>query len=430
MTAARERRVLVVEDSATQAEALRFILEGAGFGVDVAGSAEAALERLEQAGGGAFDFVVSDIVMPGLSGYELCQRIKHDPRWSRLPVLLLTSLTDPLDVIRALESGADSFLGKACEPEQLIGRVHGLLESRRLRALAAGAPGVDVWFGGARFTVPSEKEQILDLLVSTFEDMVHKNEEAVTARDALAEKHARLLQVEQQKDELSALVVHDLKSPAAGIMMAAQMRLRSGGLSDMDRQLWGLVYTSAEVINRMVLNLLDIASSDDGAFTPRRGAVDVPALVAEVQRIMTPVADSLGHRIVVELRAMVPTLHADPDLLRRVLQNLVDNALRHSPRGTVVQIEAVPGPSQLALRVRDHGPGVPAELRERIFDRYVRISPGTGPGGGPGKGLGLAFCRIAVEAHGGRVWVEDNQPRGSVFVVELPLDPNGEVEVM
>jgi signal transduction histidine kinase len=408
-------RVLVVEDSATQAEEVRLILESAGFAVDTASSAEQGLDRL---GAAPFDFVISDIVMPGLSGYELCRRVKSDPRWAAVPVLLLTSLTDPIDVMRALECGADSFLGKPCDPDHLIARVNTVIETRRLRARGDGS-SVDMLFAGKRFSIASSKEQILDLLASSFEDVVRKHAEIAAARDALAAKHEELLRVQQQKEELSALLVHDLRSPAAGIMMAAGTRLKTATLSEVDRRLWGLVYTSAEVINRMVLNLLDIASSSDGVFAPRPKTIDIGQVVQEVERLMTPAAEGLEQALRVDVQAGLPPLDADPELLRRVLQNLVDNALRHSPRGRQVTIEADGSDGAIVLRVRDLGPGVPAALREQIFDKYIRINRSHAEGA-PGKGLGLAFCRIAVEAHGGRIWVEDNQPQGSVFVVRLP----------
>ena len=128
--------VLVVEDSPTQAEELQLILTTGGFNVETAADAERAIARLAAS---SFDIVISDIVMPGLSGYDLCRRIKSEPRLTHLPVLLLTSLTDPIDVVHALESGADSFLTKPCEPEHLLARVTALLESRRLRAAAHGS---------------------------------------------------------------------------------------------------------------------------------------------------------------------------------------------------------------------------------------------------------------------------------------------------
>jgi signal transduction histidine kinase len=171
----------------------------------------------------------------------------------------------------------------------------------------------------------------------------------------------------------------------------------------------------------MVLNLLDIARSSDDVFAPRPSVVDVPTLVATVQQLMTPLADSLGQTIGVDVPPDLPRLDADPELLRRVLQNLVDNALRHSPRGSPVRIEVRQEGGALRFRVRDLGPGVPPSLRERVFDKYVRLSRAEEHGATFGKGLGLAFCRIAVDAHGGRIWIEDEKPHGSVFTVQIPI---------
>jgi len=412
-------RVLVVEDSPTQAEEVRLILESAGCHVETAGDGAAGLDRLARPP--AFDLVISDIVMPGLSGYDVCSRVKSNATTKGIPVLLLTSLTDPIDVIRALEAGADSFLSKPSAPEHLIARVNRLLENRRLRATARTTSGVDILFGGKRFTISSDKQQILDLLVSTFEDAVRKNHEVIAARDALAEKHEALLRVERQKEELTALLVHDLKGPAAGIMMAAQSRIKSPNLADIERELWGQVYAAAEVINRMVLNLLDIARSEDGVFAPRRADVDVVKLVGDVQQLMMPLAQSKGQHVSADVKPGLPTLRADGELVRRVLQNLLDNAIRHSQPGTSVRIEADASNGSATFRVRDQGPGIPTDLRDRIFDKYVQIARTRGTEDSFGKGLGLAFCRIAVEAHGGRISIEDNQPKGSVFVVQIPL---------
>jgi signal transduction histidine kinase len=109
---------------------------------------------------------------------------------------------------------------------------------------------------------------------------------------------------------------------------------------------------------------------------------------------------------------------ADADLLRRVLENLIDNAIRYAPKQSQVTLSAQIHSDELELRIADQGQGVPAELRERIFDRFVqlggdRVAPRTG------RGLGLTFCRLAVEAHGGRIYVEDGRP-GAVFCIRLP----------
>jgi PAS domain S-box-containing protein len=174
-------RVLLAEDSATQAELLRAILEQAGFQVQVARDAEQALALLEQS---PVDLVISDIVMPGMSGYDLCRRIKAAPAHRSMPVVLLSTLREPMDVIRGLECGADSFLTKPYHPDQIVGRINTLLQNRDLRARVS--VGIDIAFLGQRFTITSGKEQILDMLISTFEDTVRANIELQSREAELA----------------------------------------------------------------------------------------------------------------------------------------------------------------------------------------------------------------------------------------------------
>jgi PAS domain S-box-containing protein len=167
-------RILVVEDSPTQAEALRALLADVGYDVEVATAGAEGLARLEAS---EFDVVISDIVMPGeVDGYELCRRIKAGSRRST-PVVLLTSLADPLDIIRGLECGADNFFTKGIEPAHLLERLKLLLTTRETRAQSRLRMGVKVFFMNREFTITSEREQILDLLISTFEDAVHQNRE-------------------------------------------------------------------------------------------------------------------------------------------------------------------------------------------------------------------------------------------------------------
>jgi EAL domain-containing protein (putative c-di-GMP-specific phosphodiesterase class I)/PleD family two-component response regulator len=162
-------RVLVVEDSRTQAMALCEELERAGFGVVVAGGGAEALTQVEAE---KFDVIVSDIVMPDIDGYEFCRRLKEEPRFRGTPVVLLTSLTDPLDVVRALESGADNFMRKPYQPEQLIARLYAAGHNRELREGGRSRMGVQLSFMDRVFDITADRQQILDLLISTFEELV------------------------------------------------------------------------------------------------------------------------------------------------------------------------------------------------------------------------------------------------------------------
>ncbi|MBI4542397.1 MAG: response regulator [Gemmatimonadetes bacterium] len=182
-------RVLLVEDSPTQAEALKLLLEQHGYVVTGAASGEEALRLVP---GGQFDLVLSDIVMPGIHGYEVCRRIKTDLGLRDLPVILLTVLGDPLDIVRGLECGADNYVTKPYEPEKLLGRIRLVLDTKALRRRVKPRLGVTVSFLGRQLDITSEKEQILDLLIATFEDVVRTNDKLRASQAQLVEAHAQL----------------------------------------------------------------------------------------------------------------------------------------------------------------------------------------------------------------------------------------------
>ncbi len=196
--------ILAVEDSPTQAEALRELLERAGHRVEMAMNGEDALRLLNTATT-PFDVIISDIVMPGpVDGYALCQQVKAGPH-RHTPVVLLTSLADPLDIIKGLESGADNFFTKPFEPQHLLERLAWLLDTRNARRATKMRMGVQVYFMGREFMIGSEREQILDLLISTFEDAVRQNRdlrqreaELETARAELA-RYAGGLETDLQR---------------------------------------------------------------------------------------------------------------------------------------------------------------------------------------------------------------------------------------
>lgn len=181
-------RVLVAEDSPTQAEALRTMLDDAGYDVEVASDGDKALSAYALH---KFALVVSDVMMPGMNGFDLCRGIKDDFP-DPPPVVLLTSLRDPMDLVRALECGADAFLRKPIDAEGLKSRLATLLANRRLRSGSAFQVGIELDFREQRFLVTSERQQLLDLLVSTFEDLVASNQELRIRERELAEIHRDL----------------------------------------------------------------------------------------------------------------------------------------------------------------------------------------------------------------------------------------------
>jgi PAS domain S-box-containing protein len=198
-------RILVVEDSLTDAGTLKFLLEAEGFHVEVAHDGQEGLERFRASN---FGLVVTDVLMPGLSGYELCSAIKAHPSRSHMPVILLTALGDPLHILDGIACGADSFVTKPYKAEALLGRVHEMLGKQARQAETEAKAGIDVTFLGKTFTINSDKEQILGMLVATCEDIARTNRELRASQDELAmakreveRRNDQLLRAQQELEE-------------------------------------------------------------------------------------------------------------------------------------------------------------------------------------------------------------------------------------
>ncbi len=175
-------RILVVEDSPTQAKKLQHLLIRQGSNVFLAANGKQALTILEKE---KIDIVISDVIMPEMDGFELCKIIKSKREWADIPVVLLTSLKDPKDIIRGLKSGADNFLTKPYDPEFLLKRMKYIIINRQLRQKGATELGMEIFFAGEKFFLSSERIQIVDLLLSTYEAAVKKSLELEEANKKL-----------------------------------------------------------------------------------------------------------------------------------------------------------------------------------------------------------------------------------------------------
>lgn len=196
-------RILLVEDSPTQAEALRFLLVEAGFDAVVAHTAEQALDLLKS--DEPIDAILSDIVMPGMSGYEFSRMLKADRGTDAPPLILITTLSDPGDIVRGLESGADNYVTKPYEPKQLLERVRQVIDNRRLRGTPTASrpePPVEVRFMGSAYSITAGREQILDMLLSSFEELIRTTDELRKSKAELQRSHAR---AEDRADRLTRL---------------------------------------------------------------------------------------------------------------------------------------------------------------------------------------------------------------------------------
>lgn len=249
--------VLLVEDSPTQAEEIKFILESANFEVTLSRCAEDALRELKTRD---FDVIVSDIIMPEMSGYDLCKIIKANRNKRHIPVILLTSLHDPMDIIHGLECGADNFITKPCNPDSLIRNVKGILENKRLRFENRLNLGIEIMFLGKRFTINSDKEQILDLLISTFEDIVQKNKELQKNQIELALAKTRLEDYTRKVEGQARVSEDKYRSLMQGARDAIFVASADGKILEINQQAEDLLgQKSTELIGHQCETLFDHA---------------------------------------------------------------------------------------------------------------------------------------------------------------------------
>lgn len=225
--------------------------------------------------------------------------------------------------------------------------------------------------------------------------------------------------VQREKDLLTELLVHDLKGPLMAVLVNATLLGEAAWADARTREITSDIETSARSMQRLVMNLLDIGRSKHGRLVPRVGPLELAPFLAEVERSMHARAQLKQQSVVVDVPSEHLELAADRDLLRRVLENLIDNALKYSPAGASVTLIAQQrAESVVQLVVADSGPGIEESDRFRIFDPFTRLE--FGETCHVGHGLGLTFCKLAVDAHAGRLWVEPNQPTGARFCLELP----------
>ena len=369
--------VLVVDDVSANVRLLESILMLEDYEVTTASSGPEALEKV---GAAAPDVVLLDVMMPGMDGFEVCERLKSDPATANLPVVMVTALRETPDRVRALEAGADDFLTKPVDEIEVVARVKSLVRAKRDR------DALDASFGELRAA------------------------------------HDELQRAEEMRDSLTQMLVHDLRTPLTTMMLSLDLLQSSAEdadedappLDEMQREMIGMALRGSNHLLDLVNDLLDIAKMEGGELQIARESVDVAQLFAAARE---SVATQLGEAEVELDQTIAPdsaTIQADGDLLRRVLVNLLGNAIKFTPRAGRIEVSAQLHASGWHLAVRDQGPGIAPQHRERIFEKFGQVEM-RAQGERPSTGLGLTFCRLAVEAHGGAIWVESEEGQGSTF---------------
>jgi two-component system, sensor histidine kinase and response regulator len=310
------------------------------------------------------------------TGFEVCRRIKRDPRTARIPVIFVTALNDTTDRVKAIEAGGDDFLTKPHNRLVLGARVRSLL---KLKA----------------------------------------------ATDALEESLRKQKELEKVRDDLMKMIVHDLKSPLTSVIGAMEMLIDGdfGPLSDNQRQALGDTEKRAQDLLALIEDLLEVARLEESRLALHLARLSPSDLLNEVAREWEIRVQQERARLQLEVVNEARPVDADPALIKRVFSNLIQNALTHSARAVTVTLGARTDSSGTLFTVADDGVGIPPEYHDIIFRKFEQVRTPHIPRV-RSSGLGLAFCKLVVEAHGGRIWVKSGPERqGSAFHFWLPEHP-------
>lgn len=355
--------ILVVDDEPLNRKLVRAIL-GADHTIVEAGDGESGIARVAA---GDVDLVILDVQMPRMDGFEVCAQLKRDHATPYLPVLLLTALADKDSRLRGYEAGADDFLTKPIDQRELVLRTRAFL---RLR----------------------------------FQD------------ERIRAQLAELQRLDRLKDDLAGLVVHDMRNPLAGLDGLLYVLAQS--TSGEHAEIVGEALDASRHLRGAVEDLLKVRMLEQHELVLARAPTDLREVAEGAAAALEGDAHARGLRI--EVSGDPVAVPADGALLRRAIENLLANALRYTRPRTTVAVEIRADGLAGEVLVCDRGPGVPDDQKPSLFGKFRRAVDSAKRPQRAGTGLGLYLVKLAAEAHGGSVTVEDRTDGGAVFRIRLP----------
>jgi two-component system sensor histidine kinase/response regulator len=363
--------LLVVDDDAANREVLCRRLERQGHDVQTVSSGRDAMRIL---GESAFDLVLLDIMMPEMDGYEVLGRMKSDSALQHIPVIMISALNELQAVVRCVEAGAEDYLTKPFNATLLKARIGACLEKKRGR----------------------DRESALF--------------------DQLQSNYKRLQELEQQRDDMRNMIVHDLRTPLTALIIGIEMLEIDGTLSGTQQEITAIAAGGGRILLGMINDLLDVEKMEAGSTQLQYDELDASALVAGAIAQVAFLAEESQTKLVTDVAADLSPFSGDGKKLSRTLVNLIGNAIKFTGAGTVTVSAHQHDAETIRFAVRDTGQGIRAESFGRIFEKFGQLDSRR-----IGTGLGLVFCKLAVEAHGGRIAVESTIGSGSTFSFTIPV---------
>ena len=359
--------IMVIDDEPDNLNVLEAMLTQGGYRVSVFPRGDLALTAAQDK---PPDLVLLDIRMPDMDGYEVCRRFKAVDKLCAIPILFASALSAVEDIAAGFAHGAVDYIAKPCRKPEVLARVRTHLALR-------------------------------DAYVK------------------LDREHAQLTLLEHHRDTLTHMLVHDMRSPLQAIGGHLGM-IAACGITQQDPDIHGNLQAALDgtaVLSQMVSTMIDLSRMEFAGIPLH--CVELPLqdiFRAARARVHNP---NNTQRIVERIAPDCPRLRCDFELGTRILANLLANAFKHSPTACEIVLGADPDPGGVRITVADQGPGIPEHFHDTIFEKYAVVA-GTPEIHSSSTGLGLAFCKHAVEAHGGSIGVNSLAGQGSTFWFTLP----------
>jgi signal transduction histidine kinase len=445
--------ILVVEDSRFQANRLRDFLQKNGYRVTLAINGQEGLQAAKEH---RPSVIISDIMMPVMDGFEMCRLVKNDVQLKDVPVILLTSLSHTGDILRGLEAGADSYISKPCEGKMLLARIR-TVASSPIQEGDGQKTKLQVILGRNSYVMEAGRQQILQFLLSTYQDAIIQNRRLEKMREKLVVLNEKLEKM--VADRTSALrkeIAERKQAQAALAQQAAELERSNAELGRSNAELAQFAYVAShdlqeplrmvgsytQLLARRYKGKLD-SDADEFINFAVDGVVRMKTLIndlldysrvgtrgkelkpTDVQEVLQTTLSNLQRSIeesgATVHHTQVPTVMADAGQLGQLFQNLIGNAVKFRGEAPpTVSITAEQQEQEWYFSVRDNGIGIHPDYVARIFEIFQRLHSRSEY---PGTGIGLAICKKIVERHGGRIWVESEEGKGSAFCFTIPVKP-------
>lgn len=373
----RKARVLIVEDNKESIDLLVYFLKPAGYEIETAADGIEAIEMVERT---PPDIILLDIMLPRLNGFQVCERLKKNERTFHIPIIMITALRELKDKIRSLEAGADDFISKPFDSVELLARVKSLLR-----------------------------------LKFYHDELIKRNKE-------LESQKRMLLREDQLKKELTNLIVHDMKNPLFVIqgnlqMMHMQKKIAADGEEEKYTR---RIERSSRGLLRMILNLIDISRLEQNTMELEMVPVDLNRVVRETVEYFQDIPENRDKIMEFKLEEKMPPTYADKDVLERVLNNLFNYIFHNTPEHLRITVcTQKEDDNYNLLQIFHEGRPILPQFRKKIFEKYAQPELKKA-GFKPARALGLIFCKMALKAHGGDIWLDSDYAQGNQFVIRIP----------